>query len=67
LLKESGVRLHPATHAVTDTGYLGLQKLHGNSTMPKKRSKKKPLTVDDKRHNRAISRNRILEENVIGA
>ena len=61
------MRLHPATHAVTDTGYLGLQKLHGNSTMPKKRSKKKPLTVDDKRHNRAISRNRILEENVIGA
>ena len=67
LLKESGVRLHPATHAVTDTGYRGLQKLHGNTTMPKKRSKKNPLTVDDKRHNRAISRDRILAENVIGA
>lgn len=52
--------------AVTDTGYRGLQKLHGNTTMPKKRSKKNPLTADDKRHNRAISRNRILAENVIG-
>lgn len=67
LLKESGVRLHPATHAVTDTGYLGLQTLHGNSTMPKQRSKKNPLTADDKRHNRAISRDRILAEHVIGA
>ena len=56
LLKESGVRLHPATHAVTDTGYLGLQTRHGNSTMPKKRSNKNPLPVDDKRHNRAIQR-----------
>lgn len=35
--------------------------------MPKKRSKKNPLTTDDKRHNRAISRDRILVENVIGA
>lgn len=35
--------------------------------MPKKRSKKNPLNMDDKRHNRAISRNRILAENVIGA
>ena len=67
LLKESGVRLHPATHAVTDTGYLGLQTQHGNSPMPKKRSNKNPLTVDDKRHNRAISRDRILAENVMGA
>ena len=35
--------------------------------MPKKRSKKNPLNTDDTRHNRAISRDRILVENVIGA
>lgn len=35
--------------------------------MPTKRSKKNPLTTDDQRHNRAISRDRILAEHVIGA
>jgi len=35
--------------------------------MPNKRSKKHPLNTDDKRHNRAISRDRILAENVMGA
>ena len=46
---------------------MGLQKLHGKTTMPKKRSKKNPLSKDDKRKNRAISRDRIPAENVIGA
>src|SRR6185437_2382682 len=31
LFKVSGVRLHPETEAITDTGYMGLQKLHGKT------------------------------------
>lgn len=46
---------------------MGLQKLHGKTTMPKKRSKKNPLSKDDKRQNRRISRDRVSCENVIGA
>jgi hypothetical protein len=65
LFKESRVRPHPGTEAITDTGYMGLQKLHGKTTMPKKRSKKNPLTKDDKRKNRAISKDRVPAENVI--
>ena len=67
VLKESGVRLHPNTKAMTDTGYLGLQKVHGNTTMPKKRSKKNPLNKEDKLHNRKISKDRVPAEHVIGA
>src|SRR3990167_4821537 len=35
--------------------------------MPKKRSKKNPLTQEDKRNNRQLSRERVLNENVIGS
>jgi hypothetical protein len=66
LFKESKTRLHPKTEAVTDSGYLGLCKLHEKSTLPKKRSKKHPLTRQDKAANRAISSARGLNENVIG-
>ena len=65
LFKRSNVRLHPDTEALTDTGYLGLQKIHGKTTMPKKRSKKNPLSKEDKWSNRKISRDRVRVENVI--
>ncbi len=67
LFKESKVRLHPDTEALADTGYLGLQKLHRKTTLPNKRSKKNPLSKDDKRQNRKISQDRVACENVIGA
>ena len=35
--------------------------------MPKKRSRKKPLTQKDKKNNRQLSSNRILNENIIGS
>lgn len=65
LFRESGVRLHPDTKAITDTGYMGLQKIHGNTTMPKKRSKKNPLSKEDKQLNRNISRDRVPAEHII--
>ena len=34
-----------------DTGYQGIQKLHANKELPKKRSKKNPLTKQDKQRN----------------
>jgi len=67
LFKESKVRIHPRIECVTDSGYLGMGKLHGKSTLPKKRSKKNPLTKRDKAANRAISSRRALNENVIGS
>jgi hypothetical protein len=51
---------------MTDTGYIGIGKLHKNALHPKKKSKKKPLTSEDKAFNRSISSARALNENVIG-
>lgn len=66
MFKESGVRISKETKALTDTGYLGLQKIHSNTSMPKKKSKKRPLTNDDKKTNRDLSSQRVLNEHVIG-
>ena len=66
LLKESRVRLHKNTKALVDTGYQGLKKLHAKTEMPKKKSKKNPLTAEDKQNNQKISRERVINENVIG-
>ena len=51
---------------ITDTGYQGLQKIHTNSALPKKKSKKYPLTKEDKKNNKDLASNRVLNENVIG-
>lgn len=51
---------------LTDTGYQGLQKIHAKTKMPKKKSKKHPLTKEIKKNNKLISRDRVINENVIG-
>lgn len=66
LLKESNVFFQSKTKVLTDTGYLGIQKIHANSDLPKKKSKKCPLSKEDKKQNKELSRDRVLNENVIG-
>ncbi len=46
--------------------YLGIQKIHNNSELPKKKSKKNPLTKNDKKNNCRLAGERVLNENVIG-
>lgn len=56
-------------HHVTvwqDTGFQGTQKTHPNTLMPKKKTKKKPLTEMEKGDNRIISSFRIVVEHAIG-
>lgn len=60
------MRCKPSCEILTDSGYTGIKKLHANSRLPKKCSKKKPLTKEDKKNNRMISSERVLNENVIG-
>lgn len=52
---------------LTDSGYTGIKKLQNNSRLPKKSSKKKPLTKDEKKQNQKISSERVVNENVIGS
>ena len=49
LFKESNVRW------TNNSGYTGIKKPQKNSRLPKKSSKKKPLTKEEKRQNREIS------------
>ncbi len=41
--------------------------MHANSVIPKKRTKNKNLTKDDKKNNRIIASDRVLNENVMGS
>ena len=66
LFKESRVQIHPEIKSLKDTGYQGLHKLHHNSELPKKKTKKNPLTKEDKKKTRELSSERALNENVIG-
>jgi len=65
LYGESRIALRKETELETDTGYQGILAVHENSTLPKKKSKKHPLSREDKRKNREISRQRIAVENVL--
>ena len=66
LFKRSKTHIQTSTECLTDTGFLGLKKIHGNTSMPKKKSKKHPLTSEDKRRNKELSSLRVLNEHVIG-
>lgn len=67
LFKESKVRWTEKTCGVTDSGYTGIRRLQKNARLPKKSSKKKPLTREEKKQNREISSERVVNENVIGS
>jgi hypothetical protein len=66
LFKESGVKFKKETKVLTDTGYQGLKKIHANSELPKKKTKKIPLTKEDKKSNKKLASLRVKNENVIG-
>lgn len=66
LFKESGIRIHPKTEVLADSGYTGLQKIHEKSWVSKKRSRYKSLTREERKENRDLSSKRALNENVIG-
>jgi hypothetical protein len=57
--------MKPTTKCEADTGYQGIAKFHSNSEIPKKKSKKKPLSKADKKQNHILSSSRVVIENVI--
>jgi len=66
LFKESKVRWVKEVRGLVDSGYTGIKHLQANTGVPKKSSKKRPLTKEEKIENRKISSERVLNENVIG-
>jgi hypothetical protein len=66
LFKESGIRMSAKTQAEADTAFTGIHRYHKNSFVPKKTSKRNPLTHEDKLLNRMISSERVTNEHAIG-
>ncbi len=59
----SGISTH--IRLLADAGYQGILELHANSQTPSKKTKLHPLTQEQKTRNRALSRQRILVENIL--
>lgn len=58
--------LPPNTRGFVDSGYQGIDKLHGEVEFPYKSSKNKPLDEEEKEYNTALSRLRVIVENILG-
>ena len=56
----------PGTVGVGDSGFQGMVGLHKNSRTPKKRSKGRRLSQQEKAANRELARERIVVEHIIG-
>ena len=65
LFKDSLVHARAETLLEADAGYQGLAQMHTNSLLPKKRSKNRPLSQQERKENREISRKRIFVEHAI--
>lgn len=65
MFKESNTHIHASIKCEADTGYQGLKKIHNHTELPKKKTKKNPLTKEDKKQNHKISSSRVMVENVI--
>lgn len=66
LFKESRTRIHPETEILADSGYQGLQKRHTHTQLGQKKTKKKALTKGQKKANRRLAGQRVVNEHVIG-
>jgi hypothetical protein len=65
-LLKSGEPLPDDTRVYADSGYQGIQYLHLESEFPYKKPKNGELADDEKEYNGALSRFRVIVENVLG-
>lgn len=64
-MRKEGKPLPGNSQKFVDSGYQGLQKLLNAVTLPFKRSKRRPLTVEQKQHNRELASFRMRVEHKI--
>jgi hypothetical protein len=65
-LLEDGEEIPPGTRALADSGYQGIKNIHEDSEIPKKKPKNGELTKDEKEQNKALSKVRVIVENILG-
>ena len=49
---------------MVDKGYQGIQKVHANSQVPKKKPRKGELSYSDKKRNKELAKNRLIGEHI---
>lgn len=64
LFKISRRNIGQAGKILADSGYQGLMKMYSQAQTPRKSSKLKPLTLEDKSYNHVLSKERIKVENI---
>ena len=65
-IRRRGPPLPTSSHIYADSGYQGLQEYHPAIDIPYKKSKKKPLTTEERDYNHALSSFRVRVEHSIG-
>ena len=64
LWKNSQIGIDKSIECLADKGYQGIQKHHENSRIPYKKKKKQKLSLEEKKFNRQLSRERIVIEHI---
>ena len=64
LFKMSRINIGQAGRILADSGYQGIMKMYSQAQTPRKSSKLKPLTLEDKSYNHVLSKERIKVENI---
>jgi hypothetical protein len=64
LFKNSKIPLNKTIKCLVDKGYQGIQKLHANSQVPKKKPKNGTLNSLEKKQNRELARKRVIGEHI---
>jgi DDE superfamily endonuclease len=60
----SRLLLHPDAQLLADSGCQGIHKHHQKSTLPIKKKNGKSFSVENKAHNKALSKQRVFIEHV---
>lgn len=64
IFKNSKLSIATQVLILADSGYQGIEKIHPNSKTPHKKTKKKPLTKNQKKENKELSKQRIPVEHI---
>ncbi len=62
LYKATNIRVHPEVELLADKGYQGILKHHANSTTPHRKPRNGQLSKEQRQHNRALAKRRIVIE-----
>jgi len=64
MYKEKPLKLGKNKKVIVDKGYQGIQDIHSESEIPIKKKKNQKLTKEEKKHNRELSKRRIIIEHI---